>query len=77
MNVDIATLLGQYAFPIVACVAMAWYVKYTGDRNREDLLNIRKEHEQETDKLAEALNNNTVALTKIVTLLGDINENNN
>lgn len=68
---DIATLIGQYAFPIVACVVMAWYVKYTGDKNREDLLSIRKEHEQETDKLAEAINNNTIALTKLVSLLGD------
>lgn len=77
MSADIATLLSQYCFPIVACVVMAWYVKYTGDRNREDLLAIRKEHEQETDKLAEALNNNTVALTQIVTLLGEHYEKNN
>jgi len=77
MELDIATLISQYAFPIVACVVMAWYVKYTGDQNRSDLLNIRKEHEQETDKLAEAINNNTLAITKLLTLLGDHYEENN
>ena len=71
MTIDIMTLISQYAFPIVACVVMAWYVKYTGDQNRSDLLNIRKEHEAETDKLAEAINNNTIAITKLVALLGD------
>ena len=71
MSIDIATLLGQYAFPIVACVVMAWYVKYTGDQNRSDLLTIRKEHEEETDKLATAINNNTIALTKLIAILGD------
>ena len=34
---DILSLLGQYAFPIVACIAMGWYVKYIQDNYRKDI----------------------------------------
>ena len=33
---DIASLLGSYAFPIVACIAMGWYVMHITDKNKED-----------------------------------------
>lgn len=29
---DLATLLGSYAFPVVACIAMAWYVKDSSEK---------------------------------------------
>lgn len=78
---EIATLLGQYAFPIVACVAMAYYVKYTGDKHSEELADVRKEHKEEieelTDRLTEALKNNTLALTRLVTLIGGDNDKDN
>lgn len=67
---DLTVLLGQYAFPIVACCAMAWYVKDSQKTNREDIKEMRKEHEAEVDKLSEAVNNNTVILEKLLTLLG-------
>ena len=33
---DIATLLSSYAFPVVACIVMAIYVKEITQNNRED-----------------------------------------
>lgn len=74
MGLDITTLIGQYAFPIVACIVMAWYVKYTGDNSRADMAELRKEHEEETDKLTEAINNNTVALQKLLVYFGKEND---
>ena len=74
MEFDIATLIGQYAFPIVACIAMAYYVKYTGDKHSNEMSEMRKEHKEEiedlTDRLTEAIKNNTLALTKLVVLIG-------
>lgn len=51
----ITTLIGSLGFPIVACGAMFWQ-------------NIRqsKDHKEEMNKLAEAVNNNTTAITKLV-----------
>lgn len=56
-------------FPIVACVAMAMYVKYVTDTAREDTKELNKQHTQEMlafkDEIKEALNNNTLALNRL------------
>ena len=41
---DIATLLGSYAFPVVACLGMAWYVKYITDKNSQETAELNKQH---------------------------------
>ena len=62
---QIWTVIGQYAFPIVMCVLMAWYVKYVQDNYRTDIADINEKHKQEMDQLTEALNNNTLAIQKL------------
>lgn len=66
---DIATLLGSYAFPVVACIVMAIYVKEMSQDNREDTKALNEQHTKEMnafkDEIKEALNNNTIALTKL------------
>ena len=50
----IIQLVGSLGFPIVMCGALFWrMVKYD------------EKHKAEMDKLSEALNNNTIALTKL------------
>ena len=34
--------VGTLGFPIVCAIAMAWYVKYITDRNREDIGKINE-----------------------------------
>lgn len=62
---DIMALLGQYVFPIVACVAMGYYVKDQGDKNREQLNKILDQHKSEMKDVTTALNNNTLALQRL------------
>lgn len=73
---DIATLLGSYAFPVVACIAMAWYCKDVSDKNREDIKEINSQHitdikeldNQHSDEMIvfkDALDNNTKALERL------------
>ena len=66
---DLVNLLSNYAFPIVACIGMAIYVKYITDNNREDTKALNAAHSQEMltfkDEIKDALNNNTIALTKL------------
>ena len=57
----ILTVLGNYAFPIVCCIAMAYFVKYMYDQT-----NAR------VDKLNEVIKNNTIALEKMNTLIEQI-----
>ena len=62
---QIFSVIGQYAFPIVACVVMGWYVKYIQDNYRKDINEISVRYKDEMDKVTVALNNNTLAVQKL------------
>lgn len=66
---DILSLIGQYAFPTVACIAMGRYVKYIQDNYRKDIQELSENHRKEMDKVTSALNNNTLALQKLTDAL--------
>lgn len=61
----IVTLVGSLGFPIVACIGLGWYVKYQSDLNNKEVADMRKEHQEEINKVTEALNNNTLAVQKL------------
>lgn len=56
-------------FPIVCCGAMMWYVKYSTNRNREEVDKLNEQHKKETAELTQAVNNNTVVLTRLCEIL--------
>ena len=61
MDVTIITqLVSTVGFPIAMCALMAYYIKYTQDRHREEINSVR-----------EALNNNTIVLQKLVDKLDE------
>ncbi len=62
---EIWSAVGQYAFPIVMCLVMAWYVKYREDKHSEELKETRSNHSEELKGMTEAINNNTVALQRL------------
>lgn len=66
---DYIQLIGTLGFPIVACICMAVYVKDMTKANRDDVITLNKQHSEEMnafkDEIKEALNNNTIALTKL------------
>lgn len=51
---DLSTLISSLGFPIGMCLIMCYYVNKINDA-----------HKEETDKFADALNNNTVVLQKL------------
>lgn len=56
-NTDFSAVLqaiSTVGFPIVMCLIFAWYIKDLNDR-----------HKEETEKLTEALNSNTLVLQKL------------
>ncbi len=52
-------------FPIVMCAAMAYYVKDTTDKHREEIAKLNEQHKQEMLDIIKAVDNNTIALTKL------------
>ena len=61
----IISLITTVGFPIVMCGAMGYYVKYITDRNRDDMISERKDHQDEVKAMTEAINNNTLAIQKL------------
>ena len=61
---DIITAICTVGFPIVAYGALFWYV-----------LKKDTEHKTEVEKMTEAINNNTIALTKLIERLDNENKN--
>lgn len=70
---DIATLLGSYAFPVVACLGMAWYVKYITDKNSQETAKLNEQHTTimlaYKDEIKDAINNNTLVMERLCTTM--------
>lgn len=66
---ELLELLSSVGFPIVACLGMAWYVKYITDKNYEETKMLNEHHTKEMlefkDEMKQALNNNTRAIEKL------------
>lgn len=52
-------------FPIVMCGGMAYYVKYMTDKHREEVAKLNEQHKEEMLDIVKAVDNNTLALTKL------------
>lgn len=62
---DVLTAVQTVGFPIVSCIGLGYYVKYMTDKNKDEIDKINELHREEMKSLAEALNNNTIALTRL------------
>lgn len=66
---DILTAITTVGFPIVCCIIMMWYVKYSADKSREELATLNAKHKEEMNEVTSAINNNTLALQKLCDML--------
>ena len=73
---SIVQLISTIGFPIVCCIMMGWYVKYISDEDRAEIDKINEQHRAEMSEVTTAINNNTIALTKLCERLGDVNDGN-
>lgn len=62
----IVQIVQSVGFPIAMCVAMGYYVKYTEDKSRDERIEMQTQHSEEMDSVKTVLNNNTLALQKLV-----------
>ncbi|MCM1439814.1 MAG: hypothetical protein NC131_11535 [Roseburia sp.] len=62
----IIQLVNGVGFPIAACVALFWNSIQERKYNTEQRELDRKQHEDETEKVRTAVENNTVVITKLL-----------
>lgn len=63
---SIVTIISSLGFPIVACVGMGWFVKYTTDLHNKDMKEERESHSAEVKQITEAINNNTIVMERLI-----------
>ena len=68
---DIVQVISAVGFPIVAALGCGFFVKWQYEQNMKQNEELRKEHKEEVSKMTEALNNNTLALQKLIDKIGD------
>ena len=68
---EIVSIISTVGFPIVAAVACGMFIKWQYTENQKQIDEMRKEHKEEVTKMTEALNNNTLALQKLIDKIGE------
>ena len=68
---EIVQVISAVGFPIVAALGCGFFVKWQYEQNMKQNEDLRKVHKEEVSKMTEALNNNTLALQKLIDKLGD------
>ena len=63
---DIVSIISAVGFPIVAAVGCGYFVKWQYEQYQKQNDEMRKEHKEEVAKMTEALNNNTLALQRLI-----------
>ncbi len=67
----IIAAVGSLGFPIVAAIMMAIFFNKMQESYRQDIKDLNREHKAESDKMVEAINNNTIVIQKLVDKMGD------
>ena len=67
---DVVSVITQVGFPIAAAVAVGYYVVQLNKNHRDDIKELTESNNQKMDKMTEALQNNTIVMTRICERLG-------
>lgn len=73
-STQIINVVQSIGFPIVMCGAMGWFVFYMFNKNNEQVQKIQEQHQEEIQELQQAIDNNTLALTKVIDAINNINK---
>lgn len=68
---QVTSVISQLGFPIFVAILCMWYVKYNSDKHAAEIKDLNNKHKDEIDNMVTAINNNTVALTKLMERLSN------
>ena len=70
----LSQIIMTIGFPIVACCACGWFIYYMTTAHREELQRFQALHNTEIKEITAAINNNTLALQKLVDKIGGMED---
>lgn len=68
---DVVQIVSNLGFPIAMCLGACFFIKYLFDTFTKQQEEMRKEHREEVSKLQTSLDNNTLALQKLIDKIGE------
>lgn len=68
---DVVQIVSTLGFPIAMCIGACFFIKYLFDTFTKQQEEMRKEHREEVSKLQTSLDNNTLALQKLIDKIGE------
>ena len=63
---DIVSIISAVGFPIVAAVGCGYFVKWQYEQNQKQVEAMRQEHKEDVQNMTKAIENNTLALTRLI-----------
>lgn len=72
---QVINVIQSVGFPIVMCGAMGWFVYHMYNKNTEMIKELTETHDKEVRELQNAIDNNTIALTKVIDVINGIEKN--
>ena len=63
---EAAQIVSSLGFPIAMCIGACAFIKYLFDTFTKQMDEQRKEHKEEISKIQSSLDNNTIALTRLI-----------
>lgn len=63
---EIATIISTVGFPIAACIACGFFIKWIIEQNNKNMESIRAEQANLNRSMQQAINNNTKALQELI-----------
>ena len=63
---EVVQIISTLGFPIAMCVGACFFIKYQFDTSNKQMEDLRKDHKEEIKALKDSLDNNTIALTKLL-----------
>ena len=70
-------LINNGLFPIVACVAVAWYFNKVNDSYRGDIKDLNRQQVKSMDAVTKAINDNTLVIQQLLDKEEKKDESNN
>lgn len=68
---DMVSLVSTFGFPIACCLILLYYVFKLNESHKAEVSEIMKEHKEEVKQMTDAINSNTLVLTKLLDKLGE------
>lgn len=71
----ILSAIGSVGFPIVCCIAMAWFFNRVNENYRNDIKDLSQSHKEEVKAMTDAINQNTLVIQKMCDILTTLDNN--